>query len=215
MKREPELRQLFEKYPGLSGLNEVISEAVRAIINCYTREGKLLICGNGGSSADAEHMVAELMKSFEIQRPLEKSFRERLIKLYGKRGGYLAEKLEHGLSAISLSAHSALTTAISNDTDADLIFAQQVISYGNEKDILIAISTSGNSQNVVDACITAKAMNMKIIGISGKNGGKMKNYCDILIKVPETGTAYIQEMQRPVLHTICRIIENHFYGSSN
>ena len=142
MIREPELKQLFEKYPGLTGLKTAINEAVRAIINCYSRGGKLLICGNGGSSADAGHMVAELMKGFEIPRPLERSFRERLIKLYGKRGGYLAEKLEHGLPAISLSSHSALTTAISNDTDADLIFAQQVISYGNEKDILIAISTS-------------------------------------------------------------------------
>jgi len=206
---------LFEKYPGLSGLETAINEVVKAIINCYSRGGKLLICGNGGSSADADHMVAELMKRFEKSRPLHESLKERLNEISGKRGLYLSEKLEHALPAISLTAHNALTSAISNDTDADLVFAQQVIGFGSEKDLLVTISTSGNSQNVLDACITAKALNMMIIGISGKSGGRMKKYCDLLINVPETSTAEIQELQRPVLHTICRIIENHFYNSSS
>lgn len=215
MIREPELKQLFEKYPRLSGLKTAINETVRAIINCYSRDGKLLICGNGGSSADADHMVAELMKSFEKPRPLHESFKERLCEINDKRGMYLSEKLEHALPALSLTAHNALTSAISNDTDADLVFAQQVIGFGSEKDILITISTSGNSQNIIDACIAAKALNMKIIGFSGRSGGRMKKYCDLLINVPETGTADIQELQRPILHTICRIIENHLYGSSD
>jgi len=116
------------------------------------------------------------------------------------------------LPAISLTSNTALTTAISNDIDASLIFAQQVIGYGNEEDLLIGISTSGNSENVINACITAKALNLNVIGITGKTGGKMKQFCDILVNVPETRTAQIQELHLPILHTICQIIENHFYS---
>ena len=173
----------------------------------------MLICGNGGSSSDSQHLAGELMKSFECERPLDISFKRRLAEISGSRGMYLAENLEHGLPAISLSAHTSLTSAISNDKDATLVFAQQLIGYANEKDILIGISTSGNSQNIVDACITAKAMNVKVIGITGKTGGRMKKYCDILLNVPGESTADIQELQLPVFHTLCRIIENHFYGN--
>jgi len=212
MKIEPEIDKMWPERPDLRDLRSTLDNAARMIIDCYMHNGMLLICGNGGSSSDAEHTVAELMKSFEIRRPLDKSFKERLAIIDEKRGGYLAEKLEHGLPAISLSAHTALTTAISNDTDPDLIFAQQIIAYGNENDILVAISTSGNSRNILDACIAAKAINMKVIGITGKTGGKMKPLCDVLVNVPAADTAEIQELQRPALHIICRIVENHFYG---
>lgn len=212
MKKEPELDQMCLRYPNLAGLRSTLDNAARIIIDCYLHNGRLLICGNGGSSSDAEHTVAELMKGFEIRRPLDRSFKERLTRIAGKRGEYLAEKLEHGLPAISLSSHTALTTAISNDTDPDLIFAQQVIGYGSEKDTLVAISTSGNSRNILDACIAARALNMKVIGITGKSGGKMKSLCDILVNVPAVNTADVQELQRPALHTICRIVENHLYG---
>jgi len=183
------------------------------IIKTFTAGGKLLICGNGGSSSDSDHLVGELMKSFEIKRPLDISFKERLAEISDTRGKYLGEKLEHGLPAISLSAHTALTTALCNDIDPDLVFAQQVIGYGTEKDMIIGISTSGNSRNVIDACITARAMNMTVIGITGKTGGKLKEYCDILINVPGDSTASAQELQLPVYHTICRIVEDHFYGN--
>jgi len=206
------LDHLMQKYPQLSGLRDIIREAAEAIIKTYSAGGKLLICGNGGSCSDSDHIVGELMKSFEKQRPLEKSFKKRFEEISPSRGKYLAEKLQHGLPAISLPAHSALTTAISNDIGPDLVFAQQLIGYGNENDILIGISTSGNSQNIIDACITAKAMNMTVIGITGKTGGKMKEYSDILINVPEDLTASAQELQLPVYHTLCRIVENHFYG---
>jgi hypothetical protein len=152
------------------------------------------------------------MKSFEIKRPLDISFKERLAETSGSRGEYLGEKLEHGLPAISLSAHNSLSTAICNDIDPDLVFAQQVIGYGNENDLLIGISTSGNSLNIIYACITARAMNMTVIGITGKTGGKMKEYCDILINVPGDSTASVQELQLPVYHAICRMVEAHFYG---
>lgn len=212
MIKDKSLDQLCERHPALSGLRNTIAEAAVMIITCYSNGGKLLICGNGGSSADADHFAAELMKSFESVRPLDKSLKKRLHEISGTRGKHLGEKLEHALPAISLSSHTALTTAISNDIDPSLIFAQQVIGYGNEEDVLIGLSTSGNSQNVVDALITAKALNLNVIGITGKTGGKMKQYCDVLVNVPETRTAWVQELHLPVLHTICLIVENHFYN---
>ncbi len=212
MKKDMPPDRLCERYPQLSGIRNLMNKAAVMIIKCYSGGGKLLICGNGGSSADADHLAGELMKSFEIQRHLDDSLKNRLIEISGSRGRILAEKLEHGLPAISLSSHNALTSAIANDIDASLVFAQQIIGYGMENDVLIAISTSGNSQNVVDACITAKALNLSVIGITGKTGGKMKQYCDVLVNVPETETAYVQELHLPLLHTICNIVENHFYG---
>ena len=212
MRNDKLIDQVCERYPALSDLRSRISDAAEMIIGCYNKGGKLLICGNGGSSADADHLVAELMKSFESVRPLEESFKNRLYEISGVRGKYLAAKLEHSLPAISLSSNTALTTAVSNDIDPSLVFAQQIIGYGNENDLLIGISTSGNSQNIVDACITARALNINVIGITGKTGGKMKQYCDVLVNVPETRTAMVQELHLPVLHTICRMIENHFYS---
>ena len=212
MRNDKSIDQVCERYPALSDLRSRISDAAEMIIGCYNKGGKLLICGNGGSSADADHLAAELMKSFESVRPLEESFKDRLYEISGIRGKYLAAKLEHSLPAISLSSNTALTTAVSNDIDPSLVFAQQIIGYGNENDLLIGISTSGNSQNIVDACITARALNINVIGITGKTGGKMKQYCDVLVNVPETRTAMVQELHLPVLHTICRMIENHFYS---
>ena len=212
MRNDKLIDQVCERYPALSDLRSRISDAAEMIIGCYNKGGKLLICGNGGSSADADHLAAELMKSFESVRPLEESFKNRLYEISGIRGKYLASKLEHSLPAISLSSNTALTTAVSNDIDPSLVFAQQIIGYGNENDLLIGISTSGNSQNIVDACITARALNINVIGITGKTGGKMKQYCDVLVNVPETRTAMVQELHLPVLHTICRMIENHFYS---
>lgn len=205
---------LCKRYPALKELQGSIETAARAVTECYSKGGKLMVCGNGGSSSEADHLVGELMKSFESERPLEDYLKNRLIETDGVRGKYLAMKLERGLPAISLSSQTALTTAILNDIDGDLVFAQQVNVYGTEKDILIAISCSGNSQNVVDACITARALNIKTIGLTGHTGGKMKQFCDILINVPETRTALVQELHLPVLHTLCRIVENDFYGHS-
>jgi D-sedoheptulose 7-phosphate isomerase len=212
MKNNKPLNLLCERFPSLAGVRNSVAEAARMIISCYSNGGKLLICGNGGSSADADHFAAELMKSFESARPLDDSFKRRLHEISGTRGKNLGEKLEHALPAISLPSHTAMTTAISNDISPFMIFAQQVIGYGNEGDVLIGISTSGNSLNIVDALITAKALNLNVIGITGKTGGKMKQYCDVLVNVPETRTAWVQELHLPVLHTICLIVENHFYN---
>jgi phosphoheptose isomerase len=214
MDRDSILNQLCERYPALTSVIENIGMAADIIIDCFSHGGKLLVCGNGGSSSDSEHLVGELMKSFEINRPVKKDIAEKLIEIAGERGIYLAQKLESGLPAISLTSQTALTTAICNDIDANLIFAQQIIVYGSDKDVLIAISTSANSQNGIDACITARAMNLKVIGLTGKTGGKMKKYCDILLNVPEERTVFIQELHLPVLHTLCLLIETHFYGNN-
>lgn len=206
------LDTLCSRYPALGGLRDNIAEASEMIISCYNRGGKLLVCGNGGSSADAEHFTAELMKSFEKERPLDKSLIDRLRKISPARGRFLGEKLNHALPAIPLPSNTALSTAISNDNGSSLIFAQQVIGYGNEGDILVGLSTSGNSLNVIDACITARALNMSVIGFTGKTGGRMKHFCDILVNVPETRTAWVQELCLPALHTVCLIVEDYFYG---
>jgi D-sedoheptulose 7-phosphate isomerase len=211
MNNDKPLDTLCDRYPSLTVVKNSIAEAARMIITCYSNGGKLMICGNGGSCADADHFAAELMKSFESARPLDETFKKRLYEISGTRGKYLGEKLEHSLPAISLPSHTALATAISNDTGASLVYAQQLIGYGDEGDVLIGMSTSGNSQNIVDACITAKALNLNVIGITGKTGGKMKQYCDLLVNVPETRTAWVQELHLPVLHTICLMVENHFY----
>jgi phosphoheptose isomerase len=177
--------------------------------------GKLLICGNGGSSSDSDHIAGEMMKGFEQKRPLVEKIKNELLAAGGERGRYLSEKLQQGLPAISLSAHCGLITAIANDTDADLIYAQQVVSHGNPDDVLMAISTSGNSRNVLDAIITAKAKGMAVIGLTGETGGKMGSYCDIMIKVPGKSTAFIQELHLPVYHAICRIVETEMFGNGD
>lgn len=204
--------QLLKRCSELAPLEEQIKKAAKAIILSYEKGGKLLACGNGGSSSDSDHIVGELMKSFEGKRPLNPEVKNKLAKVGGERGAYLAENLQQGLPAISLSAHTALTTAVANDIDAEVIFAQQVTGYGVEGDVLIGMSTSGNSQNVIDALLVAKAKGLVTIGFTGDAGGKMKNICDILINVPQRRTAFIQELHLPVYHTLCLMIEDHFFG---
>ena len=206
------LTELCARKPELLFLRDSIAEAASVIISSYENGGKLLTCGNGGSSSDAGHIVGELMKSFDSVRPIKSEISRRLSEISPERGKYLASKLESGLPAISLSSQTSLTTAISNDIGADLVFAQQVVSYGKAGDVLIAISTSGNSQNVVDACIVSRALNMKTIGLTGATGGKMKEFCDILLNVPEKRTAFVQELHLPVFHVLCLLVEHHFFG---
>jgi D-sedoheptulose 7-phosphate isomerase len=202
---------LFERYPALEVCKEDILEAIQEVSNCYSNKGKLLLCGNGGSCSDADHIVGELMKSFEKKRPLEKSLGNKLQSISEERGEYIGSMLQNALPAISLNAHSSLYSAIANDIDANLVFAQQVLGYGNSGDILIALSTSGNSQNIIDAAITAQAKGLKVIGLTGQSGGKMKEYCDITIRVPSNSTPEVQEFHLPVYHTICKFVEDRFF----
>jgi D-sedoheptulose 7-phosphate isomerase len=206
------LDELLNRYTKLNFLEKNILEASESIIKTFNNGGKVLVCGNGGSCSDADHIVGELMKSFEGMRPLNSDLQQKLSELSPERGKMLAEKLQQGLPAISLTVHQSLITAIANDIHGDVIYAQQVVGWGNPGDILIGLSTSGNSKNVIDAMIVAKAKGMITIGMTGETGGKMKDWCNILINVPETRTAYVQELHLPVYHAICMIIEKEIFG---
>ena len=208
---EAVLKQLFSRKKELTPLREPIMKAAEALIEAFVSGGKLLVCGNGGSSADAGHVVGELMKGFEDERPLNAEIQNKMFQEFGEQGILLAEKLQQGLPAISLSEHTALITAISNDLGGDLIFAQQVVGYGNSGDILLGLSTSGNAQNVINALMVAKIKGLKTIGMTGQHGGKMKELCDILINVPETRTAYVQELHLPVYHALCLMVEHELF----
>jgi D-sedoheptulose 7-phosphate isomerase len=206
------LDELLNRYTHLRFLEESVLKVVEAIVKTFRSGGKVLVCGNGGSCSDADHIVGELMKSFEGHRLLEISLQEKLMELSPEHGKMLADKLQQGLPAISLTVHSALITAIANDIGGELIFAQQVTGLGNQDDVLIGLSTSGNSQNVINAMIVAKAKGITTIGMTGETGGKMRDWCDILLNVPERRTAYVQELHLPVYHTICMMIETEIFG---
>ncbi len=212
MKNNNIFQELLNRNSKLISLENEITLAAELIINCYKMGGKVLTCGNGGSASDADHIVGELMKSFEAKRPLESKLQENLKKNSPIRGSVLAENLQQGLPAVSLTVHNALVSAIINDINGDLIFAQQIIGLGKKGDVLIGLSTSGNSQNVVDAITVAKAKGLITIGFTGETGGKMKDLCDVLINVPERRTAYVQELHLPVYHAICMMVENHFFS---
>lgn len=211
MKMHSILDNLITRYPLLSSIVDDIREAYELLTKCYENSGKLLICGNGGSASDAEHIVGELMKSFSVNRILPKEIKIKLQSVSHEKGEYISSKLQPALPAIALTCHNALNTAFSNDVDPLLVFAQQVLGYGSANDVLLAISTSGNSENVVNAIITAKALGIKTIGLTGKKGGKFNDLCDIVIKVNGNTTQEIQELHLPVYHTLCLMLEKHFF----
>ena len=206
------LDKLIKNYPVLEACRRDISAAFEFLKSAYENEGIILACGNGGSAADAEHMVGELMKTFNLERPLSEDLQRNFIQRFGDEGTWLAKNLQSPLTAISLVSQTSLTTAIGNDVSADLVFAQQVIGYGKPGDILFAISTSGNSKNVLNAVYTAKIMELKVIGLTGRTGGKMKDHCDVTICVPAEDTPRVQELHMPVYHTLCAMLEKHFFG---
>jgi D-sedoheptulose 7-phosphate isomerase len=212
MKGEYILTDLLNRYSELQPLKEQVAAAAEIINETYKNGGKVLVCGNGGSCSDADHIVGELMKSFEGRRPLAKELQDELISLSPETGKMLAEKLQQGLPAISLTVHQSLITAIANDISGEVIYAQQVVGWGNKGDVLIGLSTSGNSQNVIDAMIVARAKGLKTIGMTGETGGKMREWSDVLINVPQRRTAYVQELHLPVYHALCMLVEIEFFG---
>jgi len=211
MLRNKIIESYFVANEGLRGLQGNFEEAVTAMTNCYEEGGKLLICGNGGSSADADHIVGELMKGFESDRPLPEETIDSFTRIMGERGTDIGKKLHRALPAISLSSHTALITSISNDMGYEYVYAQQVIGYGRKGDILLALSTSGNSPNILNACVAARATGLKTIAITGQSGGKIRDYCDIPLNIPETRTAIIQERTIQLYHLLCRALELHFF----
>lgn len=203
---------LIVRYPGLGGIKEAIERGYQMIEDSYAQDGKLLVAGNGGSAADSEHIAGELMKSFKLPRPLNAELKERLICVSEAEGRKLADHLEYALTAIPLASHGALLTAYINDVNAESVFAQQVLGYGRAGDVFLAISTSGNSENILNAAVTAKAIGIKVIGLTGQSGGKLEQYADCMIKAPETEAYRIQELHLPIYHTICGMLEAHFFS---
>lgn len=207
-----EFEDLFVRYPRLEVCRDDISDAYVLMQKTYLNHHKVLIAGNGGSAADSEHITGELMKRFKISRPVNKQLAEKLIAIDEERGKRLVKNLEMPLRTIPLTSHIAITTAYMNDADATGVFAQQLLGYGDEGDIFFAISTSGNSENIISACIVAKALGLKIVGLSGEKDSKLSEYADICIQVPETETYKIQELHLPVYHCLCLMLESYFFG---
>ena len=208
------LHDLIARYPSVSELYDELYVAYDLICSCYDAGGKLLLCGNGGSAADCDHIVGELMKGFKLQRKLQSQDRGYFEDLDYAAG--LADRLQGGLPAISLCTQGALMTAYANDVDPEMIFAQQVWVYGkNSPDLLIALSTSGNSANVLRAVETANALGLDSIGITGAKGGRLKELCTACICLPETETYKVQELTLPVYHALCAAVEHNYFGAQN
>lgn len=202
---------LLARYPALEACREPLFAAAEAICVCYRAGGKIMACGNGGSAADAEHIVGELMKGFCKKRPLSQELRARMEALFPEDAAYLADNLQCALPALSLVNPVALTTAFANDCAPDLVLAQQVLGLGNAGDVLLAISTSGNSRNVIYAVEAAKLKGVKCIALTGRSGGRLKGLADITVAVPDDETYRIQELHLPVYHALCLAAEEEFF----
>lgn len=204
---------LVKRYPALGGVRHSLIESYRVLEECYMHGGKLLVAGNGGSAADSEHIAGELMKRFRNPRPVSDEFAQKLEAADPIRGKLLAHNLECSLMVIPLVAHEALTTAYINDVDGLGIFAQQLFGFGKEKDVFLGISTSGNSENVLKAAVVAQAMGIKVIGLTGEDGGELAKKADVCVKVPATETYMIQEYHLPIYHCWCMMLEDRFFGN--
>lgn len=202
---------LTKRYKNLQECSKFIEESFEILKDSAMRKNKILICGNGGSSSDSDHIVGELMKSFVKKRPIKEDFKKSISNISPEYADSLINELEDSVAAINLSQHPSLNTAFSNDVEASMIFAQQIVGYGNEGDSLICISSSGNSKNVVLAAITAKAKGLKVIGLTGKRESELEKYCDVVIKVPEVETYKVQELHLPIYHTLCLMLEDSLW----
>ena len=203
---------LIDRYPKLAVCKNDIANAYKILETAYTNGRKLLVCGNGGSAADSEHVVGELMKEFKMKRKVFASQADAMKAIDPEMGEYLADNLQGALPAIALTGHSALSTAFMNDSESVLVFAQQVNGYGKEDDVLLGISTSGNSKNVIYAAITAKARGLKVIALTGERESKLSKLADCCRQVPDVDTYKIQELHLPVYHCLCLMLEEKFFG---
>ena len=200
--------RLFERYPVLEACSGDILAAGEIIKNAAMSGNKILVCGNGGSAADADHITGELLKSFRKRRPLDRKFAEKLIKLDIEAGADLAASLQGGVEAIALTHHNALSSAFGNDVNPTLAFAQQCHIFGKPGDVFWGITTSGNAKNVYAAALVAKARGLKVIGMTGNGGGKLKALCDVCVAVPCSETYEVQELHLPVYHALCLYVED-------
>jgi D-sedoheptulose 7-phosphate isomerase len=202
-----DIDHLCQRLPSLENCRDSIQQATDLLIQSFQQGNKLLLCGNGGSAADCEHIAGELIKRFSAPRPLPSE-------LSGLLGAELAQNLHGGLPALSLPSMIGFHTAFANDDDPAYAFAQQVIAFGKTGDVLLAISTSGNSQNLIHAVHTAKALGLKTIALTGENGGKLAPLCDLAILAPASDTPRVQELHLPIYHSICTVVENTLFPES-
>jgi D-sedoheptulose 7-phosphate isomerase len=205
------LDELVRRYPALAPLRGAIESAIRALESCYASGGKLLVCGNGGSAADSDHIVGELMKGYLKPRPVPADFSARLRAADPFLGPALAESLQGALPALNLTAGAALLSAFGNDVRPELAYAQAAWGHGKKGDVLLGISTSGNASNVRSAFVVGRAVGMTTIGLTGRTGGKMAGLCDILIGAPADKTYEIQELHLPIYHCLCASVEDRFF----
>jgi D-sedoheptulose 7-phosphate isomerase len=206
------IAHLLQKIPDLAACGQTIQNAYQVLETCYAAGNKVLICGNGGSAADSEHIVGELMKGYFLKRPLSAELRARFANFFPERGEYLADHLQGALPAISLVSQVSLVTAFANDVAADMIFAQQVFGYGRSEDVLLGISTSGNSPNVINALQVGKVLGLHNIGLTGARPCAMDVFCDVVIHVPLEFTPDIQERHEAIYHALCACLEERFFG---
>ncbi len=205
------LEILVQGYPQLKATKRKIEQAFYSIAKSYTNGGKLLLCGNGGSACDCEHIAGELMKGFLLKRPLTEPEKQTLNG-FGAEGNLLANNLQRALPVLVLSGLPGLSSAFGNDVDPKLVFAQQAYAYASSRDVLLAISTSGNAENVYLAAYAAKSRGASVIGLTGRSGGKLKEICDIIVDVPQAETYLVQELHLAVYHSLCIMLEEHFFG---
>lgn len=209
------INELIERYPILENNADAIYRVYEIMVQCFENGGKLLVAGNGGSASDADHVVGELMKGFRLPRKISEELSSALRKIDTCMGKELSQKLQGALPAIALHNHSGLNTAILNDVDGNLCFAQQIMGYGKPGDVFMAISTSGNSQNIIYAAITAKAKGLKVVGITGTGGGRLNSFTDAIIAVESDAVHIAQELHMPVYHCLCFMVENYFWREEN
>ncbi len=206
------LQELLERYPALTACRAAIEQAAACWIDCFANGGKLLVCGNGGSCADSDHIVGELMKGFLKKRPLSAAQKQAMRGRCPQLTEAELNSLQLGLPTVALPALTALNTAFCNDADPTLLYAQGVMGLGRPGDVLVGISTSGNSANVLAAAKTAKGLGLTVIGLTGQGGGRLAQVADVCIRVPETETFKVQELHLPVYHYLSAATEAHFYA---
>lgn len=203
---------LVKRYPQLECIKSDIIDGYLLLEECYLNDGKLLVAGNGGSAADSEHIVGELMKRFKLPRPVKPEFADKLKAIDKERGETLSKNLECSLMAIPLVSHEALSTAYINDVDGYGVFAQQLFGYGRIGDVFLGITTSGNSKNIMNATVVARALGIKVLGLTGESGGELATVADVVVKVPESETYMVQELHLPIYHCWCLMLEEKFFG---
>lgn len=212
------LNDLMNRLPALVSIRQQIAQAAELLINTYSHDGKVLICGNGGSAADSEHIAGELLKGFMLRRPLPEQLRRDMTSRLAGRSQKLDDdvlpRLQMGLPAVSLVSQTAIGSAIANDLGADLVYAQQTLALGRPGDLLIGLSTSGNAQNVVQAVRIAGSLGMKTLAMTGSGGGMLDQAADLCLKMPAVSTPLVQELHLPVYHVLCAIVEQHFFADT-